>query len=205
MSDSGISDGGATSDGGLSERVRRLGVLRRLAKQLENSLAPGNKALKAIQARMEAAEEELKHLQNTCRDLIVRTAASQKINKPESKIILKSSKNLDVEKSQCSLNKIPQSQRNNGKMQDRLMSEIKEGDGLADTNFSGSDFEDEVKAKRQRCWPWRVARVALPLQLALLTIFCAACFMQPHCCDSINNLAMSFTPHLRYVRGPPPI
>jgi hypothetical protein len=53
LSDSGISDG----DGGLSERERRLGALRKLAKQLENSLAPGSHALKTITQRMEAAEQ----------------------------------------------------------------------------------------------------------------------------------------------------
>lgn len=75
LSDSGISDGGCGSDGGLSERERRLGTLRRLAKQLENALAPGSAALRSIFQRMEAAESELKQLQDTCRELIVRTTA----------------------------------------------------------------------------------------------------------------------------------
>lgn len=77
MSDSGISDGGGSSDYGLSEREKRLGALRRLARQLENALAPGSAALNSITQRMEAAEAELKTLQDTCRELIVRTAASQ--------------------------------------------------------------------------------------------------------------------------------
>lgn len=77
LSDSGISDGGGSSDYGLSERERRLGALRRLAKQLEQALAPGSAALLSIAHRMELAESELKSLQDTCRQLIVRTAASQ--------------------------------------------------------------------------------------------------------------------------------
>lgn len=77
MSDSGISDGGCVSDGGLSEREKRLGALRRLARQLENALAPGSEALKSISQRMEAAEAELRSLQDTCRELIVRTATGQ--------------------------------------------------------------------------------------------------------------------------------
>lgn len=77
LSDSGISDGGGSSDYGLSEREKRLGALRRLARQLENALAPGSAALNSITQRMEAAEAELKTLQDTCRELIVRTAASQ--------------------------------------------------------------------------------------------------------------------------------
>lgn len=74
LSDSGISDGGCSSDYGLSERERRLGALRRLAKQLEQAL-PGSEALKSINQRMETAEAELRSLQKTCRELIIRTAA----------------------------------------------------------------------------------------------------------------------------------
>lgn len=77
LSDSGISDGGGSSDYGLSERERRLGALRRLAKQLEQALVPGSAALNSINQRMEMAESELRSLQETCRELIVRTAASQ--------------------------------------------------------------------------------------------------------------------------------
>lgn len=77
LSDSGISDGGGSSDYGLSERERRLSALRRLARQLENALAPGSAALNSISQRMEAAESDLRSLQDTCRQLIVRTAATK--------------------------------------------------------------------------------------------------------------------------------
>lgn len=77
LSDSGISDGGCSSDYGLSERERRLGALRRLAKQLEQALVPGSEALNSINHRMEMAEAELRSLQETCRELIIRTAVSQ--------------------------------------------------------------------------------------------------------------------------------
>lgn len=77
LSDSGISDGGCSSDYGLSERERRLGALRRLAKQLEQALVPGSEALNSINHRMEMAEAELRNLQETCRELIIRTAVSQ--------------------------------------------------------------------------------------------------------------------------------
>lgn len=77
LSDSGISDGGCSSDYGLSERERRLGALRRLAKQLEHALVPGSEALNSINQRMEMAEAELRSLQETCRELIIRTAVSQ--------------------------------------------------------------------------------------------------------------------------------
>lgn len=77
LSDSGISDGGGSSDYGLSERERRLGALRRLVKQLENALVPGSDAINSIKQRLESAEGELRSLQETCRELIVRTAAIQ--------------------------------------------------------------------------------------------------------------------------------
>lgn len=54
-------------------------------------------------------------------------------------------------------------------------------------------------------WSWRLAKFAIPMQLALVALFCAACFLEPHCCDGVNNYAWSLTPQLRYVRGPPPI
>lgn len=79
LSDSGISDGGCGSDGSLSERERRLGSLRRQAKQLESSLAPGSAALKSIYQRMEAAEGELKRLQSlqeSCREAVERLVNS---------------------------------------------------------------------------------------------------------------------------------
>lgn len=52
---------------------------------------------------------------------------------------------------------------------------------------------------------WRVVRAALPIQLAVVILFCFACLLEPHCCESVNNLNLSLTPQLRYVRGPPPI
>ncbi|XP_037084577.1 uncharacterized protein LOC119104953 [Pollicipes pollicipes] len=57
----------------------------------------------------------------------------------------------------------------------------------------------------RRGWLRRVLRVALPVQLAMLLWLCAACLLEPSCCDDLNNLAMSLTPQLRYVGGPPPI
>lgn len=60
-------------------------------------------------------------------------------------------------------------------------------------------------ADEKRTWSWRVAKYAVPVQLALIALFCAACFMEPHCCDGVNNFSWSLTPHLRYVRGPPPV
>lgn len=271
LSDSGISDGGATSDGGLSERERRLGVLRRLAKQLESALAPGSEAMKSIAARMESAESDLKSLQNTCRDLIVRTAASHQNKKQQLQ-----EQGAGDKKDQLDAGKLKQLQHSNGclKAQQQMsnghakqlavkgdsnaqtivesneassassssagrrkrksrrtsataptnavvsadMAQSNAALQMSSTSPDGDDdpsddpstydmdsSDDELNPKSKRGWAWRIARVAVPMQLALFTVFCAACLMQPNCCDNINNLSMSFTPQLRYIRGPPPI
>lgn len=75
-----MSDGGGSSDYSVSERERHLNVLRRLARQLESALAPGSAAIISISQRMEAAEADLRSLQDTCRALIVQTAASHNQN-----------------------------------------------------------------------------------------------------------------------------
>lgn len=333
LSDSGISDGGTTSDGGLSERERRLGVLRRLAKQLETALAPGSEAMKSIAARMESAEAELKSLQNTCRDLIVRTATSHqqssatKINDDKeielstslcsdgevtiinngslnyscdngnnnviknnqsrdgssdfvrdnnsSKTLLSSDRlnqqhqlieSYSQEKNYTILSEksgsLLQRQKNHKSKQRNKTTSNNNGNGDSShnnkdesnsnddnnghcyrsqnnrNNGNDSDYEDEsddddengnrrsnntclellsnnavennernLKSRgqrRNRGRVWRVARIAVFMQLALITAFCIAYIMQPDCCENMNTYAMSFTPQLRYVRGPPP-
>ncbi|XP_058056763.1 klarsicht protein [Anopheles bellator] len=57
----------------------------------------------------------------------------------------------------------------------------------------------------QNRWVWRITKIAVPVQLALVLVMCAACFFEPHCCDALNTYSMSFTPQLRYLKGPPPI
>ncbi|XP_042143409.1 uncharacterized protein LOC8042354 [Ixodes scapularis] len=52
---------------------------------------------------------------------------------------------------------------------------------------------------------WRVLKAALPVQVALLLMYCVACLMEPHCCDLLNNFHASFGPQLRYTQGPPPV
>ncbi|EDW04379.1 GH22594, partial [Drosophila grimshawi] len=243
LSDSGISDGGATSDGGLSERERRLGVLRRLAKQLELALAPGSAAMRSIADRMESAELELKQLQNTCRDLIVRTAASHQQKQQQQKDQAEQQHNKEEAKDQQgqqlanghvkqpNQSQSPNKRRNGRKsrqqqqQQQQLLPEQQQQlvvehmqrivaaggdeppeDPAATVGTLDSSDEDEDAAKsKNRGWAWRIARAAVPMQLALFTFFCAACMMQPNCCDNLNNLSMSFTPQLRYIRGPPPI
>lgn len=70
---------------------------------------------------------------------------------------------------------------------------------------SDSDELTAAGEKKKKGWAWRVARIAVPLQFALISLFCVARLFEPQCCDVVNNFSMSFTPHLRYVRGPPPM
>lgn len=98
--------------------------------------------------------------------------------------------------------------------QDLLTTNDTDGDDEYEEEESRSDLDgesdtdlDQLTAgeKRKRGWGWRVARIAVPLQFALISLFCVARLFEPQCCDVVNNFSMSFTPHLRYVRGPPPM
>ncbi|KAJ8986242.1 hypothetical protein NQ317_009948 [Molorchus minor] len=73
FSDSGISDEGSEHE--IGERQGRLAAIRRLVRQLEVGLSPDSKARQLMREKLNAAEEELKALQQRCRSLIVRTAA----------------------------------------------------------------------------------------------------------------------------------
>lgn len=80
------------------------------------------------------------------------------------------------------------------------------------TTTAGEDESALVASRREKSSKaparpllWRVVRAALPIQLAIVVLFCLACLLEPHCCDSLNNFSFSFSPQLRYVRGPPPI
>ncbi|KAK4871667.1 hypothetical protein RN001_015791 [Aquatica leii] len=68
----------------------------------------------------------------------------------------------------------------------------------------GDPEDPEDKSGNCGSWFKRVMRASLPFQLAVIALFCIACLIEPQCCDNMNTLAMSFTPQLRYVRGPPP-
>lgn len=200
-SDSGISD-----DGGLSERERRLGTLRRLAKQLESDLTPGSDALKTIADRMRSAEAELRTLQETCRDLILKTTAShnqfiESMNKNARAPINVQIPIIAIGKQKATKGK----KKSKGKRspQNSLVSGV---------DFEVEELTDEadggvvaaVAAPQASCW-WRFFKYAVPFQLALLALLLAFYGLEPHSCDRMNNFQNSFNPQLRYVRGPPPI
>lgn len=213
---------------------------------------------------MESAEAELKSLQNTCRDLIVRTAASHQQNRQQqqpsdcaeensddccnkqdigtitpSNAINRRSINLQSDAQLngircCASNDNFDKKQTQKAAQENDTSSIDshvihlepvykseqgcckyaapEGGGGGDDpsddphrRYGTDSTGNENNSPAKRTWAWRIARIAVPMQMALFTVFCAACLMQPNCCDNINNFSMSFTPQLRYVRGPPPI
>lgn len=221
LSDSGISDGGAMSDGGLSEREHRLNVLRRLAKQLESTLAPGSAAMISIGARIETAEADLKQLQSTCRELIVRSATTHQQQQKQNVAKLSPNKEIKAQFSKCqgsiSIKNNANNKKNCGIRQKNTNSDAivfsKDHDTYHDENdenYDGCDSETSAekcnkKSNSKTNWIWRIAKAALPMQLMFITFFCVACFMQPNCCDNMNSLTLSFTPQLRYIHGPPPI
>ncbi|KAK0163287.1 hypothetical protein PV327_006985 [Microctonus hyperodae] len=179
FSDSGISDSGSEQE--LSERERRLAALRRLTRTLESQLAPGSEALMELWQRVEDAEIELRSLQKQCRELIVRTATSveAKISNRNSQI--KSSSKRKKRSLSCDL-----------EISKEFVHSVGDGDPEEDPSVSQN-------------WIWRILRTALPFQLAIVALLCAACLLEPNCCEASNALNLSFTPQLRYVRGPPPV
>lgn len=205
--------------------------------------------MKSIAARMESAESELKNLQNTCRDLIVRTAAThsnkntqigitfgnivdsveaicnndgdnasiQSNSSPTTSRQRRNKRNNSRRNSRGSSNSPASNLKTNEKLTTRLndfairsntapdSGDPDDGNSDGEIAYKLSDDDNDDKKSSKPGWVWRIAKIALPMQLALITLFCVACLMQPNCCDNLNNLSMSFTPHLRYVRGPPPI
>ncbi|XP_043596428.1 uncharacterized protein LOC122573733 isoform X2 [Bombus pyrosoma] len=188
LSDSGISDSGSEQE--LSERERRLAALRRLTRSLESQLAPGSEALVELLQRVEDAETELRDLQKQCRELIVRTAASVEARA--------------AKRTSGQVHHFIDKRKKAG-----VTEMLKEGAELIATNAvksgatDGGDPDNEPGLPHS--WVWRILRAALPFQLALVALFCAACLLEPHCCEATNTLNFSLTPQLRYVRGPPPV
>lgn len=210
MSDSGISDGGFSE---LSERERRLNALKKIAKQLESALSPSSEVLKTITQRMEAAENELKILQNTCRELIVRTSTQllqqQGIDIPS---ISNAQSQINVQipiitiKGKSSKRSPPRRTKRKSPSSRRSAIGAKSRASNDEMSSKSESELDDVEGKETTRW-WfvkRIAKMAVPVQLAIVTLFCVACLLEPRCCDTLNNLSMSLTPQLRYVRGPPP-
>ncbi|KAG7190845.1 hypothetical protein KM043_006911 [Ampulex compressa] len=189
LSDSGISDSGSEQE--FSERERRLAALRRLTRSLEGQLPPGSGVFAELWRRVEDAEAELRDLQKQCRELIVRTATSveaRAAKRASSQVHHFADKRKKASCSSTDLSRIG----------------LESTAGMANGGATdGGDPEGEPGLPRS--WVWRVLRAALPFQLALMALFCAAYLLEPHCCEAENTLILSLTPQLRYIGGPPPV
>lgn len=186
MSDSGISDGGFSE---LSERERRLIALKKIAKQLENALSPSSEVLKTITQRMEAAENELKILQNTCRELIVRTSSQllqqQGIDIPQ---LTNAQSQINVQipiitiKNKSSKRTPPKRSKRKSPSTTRRSAAGVKSRAPNDEMSSKSESElDDIDGKESSGWLYlkRIARMAVPVQLAIVTLFCVACLLEP--------------------------
>ncbi|XP_058797198.1 klarsicht protein [Phymastichus coffea] len=190
LSDSGISDSGSEQE--LSERERRLAALRRLTRTLESQLVPNtsDQVLTELWHRVEEAEAELRNLQSQCRELIVRTAASV-----ESR--------TNVRPDSTTVYPVPSKRKKTPVIETPVPNEKVRVEKLANYVTAAGDPEKDPHVPRS--WVWRILRAALPFQLAIVVLFCAACLLEPSCCEAGNSLNLSLTPQLRYVRGPPPV
>ncbi|EFN81645.1 hypothetical protein EAI_05435 [Harpegnathos saltator] len=198
LSDSGISDSGSEQE--LSERERRLAVLRRLTRSLETQLAPDSTALKncceELWKRIEGAEGELRDLQKQCRELIVRTSAAASVDARAAKRTASQVHHFADKRKKAS-----ERDANTPKSAAWESAAAAKSNAVADI-FKDDDISSELVS---HCWVWRILKVALPFQLALIALFCAACLLEPHCCEAANTLNLSLTPQLRYIGGPPPV
>ncbi|XP_055939065.1 uncharacterized protein LOC129968820 isoform X2 [Argiope bruennichi] len=79
-------------------------------------------------------------------------------------------------------------------------------------NVLDEDIPD-VKPEHKTCHPtaskrsclWRTLQAAFPIHLALVILYCLSCYMEPQCCENINNYDFSILPKLTFPNGPPPV
>jgi hypothetical protein len=180
QSDSGISDEGFSE---LSDRERRLIALKKIAKQLESALSPSSEVLKTITQRMEAAENELKVLQNTCRELIVRTSTQllkqQGIELPPH---AQSQINVQIPIITIKNNKPKRSlPRRNKRKSPSAVKRVANDSHVGQVSSNEETGESDVDDSKTSRWGFltRVAKLAVPFQLTILTLFCVACLLEP--------------------------
>lgn len=206
QSDSGISDEGFSE---LSERERRLIALKKIAKQLESalSLSASSDVLKTITQRMEAAENELKVLQTTCRELILRTS-TELLKQQGIDISTHAQSQINVQIPIITIkNKTKRTLPRRGKKRTSPVSIRQSADQRVELKLNHEEEEDgELESTKNLYWNFfkRVTKFAVPIQLTVMTLFFVACLFEPKCCETFNNLSMSLTPSLRFIKGPPP-
>lgn len=179
LSDSGTSGYESCSSDDLSERERRLHALKRLAAELEGTLHPHSLAWTNIKKTISVAENELSSLQKRCRELLLQTAER-------------------VAPSTTTTLCTRASRRRAAGNQSRISRT-----GRHSPSRSGRS-NAKVAAPRNG-WLWRVVRFALPIQAALLLLFCVSCLLEPSCCDNVNTFNMELGPQVRFIHGLPPV
>lgn len=99
-----------------------------------------------------------------------------------------------------------------GKIQKRLEKVDKQTqatlamESAIDARLSQIAERDSLLAKSGRTsLLWRLMKIALPVQIAVVIGFCLLCLYDPAYCESINRFNLVFSPHLSYVDGPPPV
>ncbi|XP_035206897.1 uncharacterized protein LOC118181803 isoform X2 [Stegodyphus dumicola] len=76
---------------------------------------------------------------------------------------------------------------------------------MAADHLPDSSMEDVNVTSSRPSRFWRVIRVAVPVHFALVLLYCIAWYLEPNCCDMLNNFNFSLTPQFRYIHGPPPV
>lgn len=183
QSDSGISDSGFSE---LSEREQRLIALKKIAKQLESALSPSSEALRTITDRMGAAENELKLLQNTCRELILRTS-NQLLKQQELELPKHAQSQINVQIPIITIKstKPKRSSSRRNKTNTRVLhsegtkrSDLTKED-RARSNVSTDEFDLEESSTTQWKFLKRIAKLAIPFQLTVVSLFCVAWLLEP--------------------------
>ncbi|XP_011166207.2 uncharacterized protein LOC105200379 [Solenopsis invicta] len=188
LSDSGISDSGSEQE--LSERERRLAVLRRLTRSLESQLTPGSEALTDLWKRVEYAETELRDLQKQCRELITRT--------------LHASVDVRAAKRTASQVYYPADKRKKAIYDEATSKSDAESPPTTWSDVKGDNKPDSKPISQSWTRMRRIAKVALPFCFVMLVFYVTVYFSRPYSCETANTLS-PFTLQIRYFRGPPPV
>ncbi|XP_046984605.1 uncharacterized protein LOC124554951 [Schistocerca americana] len=172
-------------------------------------LPAGSHALLTVSKQIEQAEAMLRGLQRSCRALLVQTGATP----PDAKPLADSpdaglGPDVDAEDSAAPavlplpLVDAQPADQLPAKRRTAAAARRKKHRGGA---CRGDGGDPEAAPSGVRPWLWRVLRASLPFHVTIVLLFCVAYLLEPRCCDNMNTMQMSFTPQLRYVRGPPPI
>lgn len=175
------SDLNSTKSNGSSFLRTDMDDLRQSANFLESRLEGGD--------AWEKIQEELRDLQSRIRALglnPLRTAStSENHRSPSSRIEEDADDNFeDAIQQLCE-------DRNDGRQ--------------PSTPLQKKDVASSSSPKRRKGRFWRILRAAVPVQFALVLLYCLACYLEPSCCNALNNFNFSFTPQLRYLGGRPPV